>query len=211
MRGRETQGRPARVSSVTFGVSMATASREPVGRATGPPGHLATAGPTLVGGMNPTPREDERMWRPRRVLAGEAQLALELHGGDPGVVDGHQVGRTRPHPQRRAGAVHHRRRRHPTSDARRPGTPTAAAWAAHRPARRRSEDTRTRPASATRRDRRDTRPRRRSALLVLQDAARKSGRGTQAKLRIGPDGANRICGTPLIASTGAAVRPMSRR
>jgi hypothetical protein len=79
------------------------------------------------------------------------------------VVGGHQVGRTQPHPQWRAGAVHHRRRRHPTSDARRPGTPTAAAWAAHRPARRRSEDTRTRPASATRRDRRDTRPRRRSA------------------------------------------------
>ena len=75
MRGRETQGLPARVSSVTFGVSMATASREPVGRATGPPGHLGYGWPYACGRDEPDSREDERMWRPR-----DSRRLLMMHG-----------------------------------------------------------------------------------------------------------------------------------
>jgi hypothetical protein len=41
--------------------------------------------------------------QPRRAIAGDAQLALELHRRDPRVVGGHQVGRPESHPQRRAG------------------------------------------------------------------------------------------------------------
>ncbi len=39
-------------------------------------------------------------------MTGDAELALELHRGDPRMVGGDQVGRPEPQPQRRLGVVH---------------------------------------------------------------------------------------------------------
>jgi hypothetical protein len=49
--------------------------------------------------------------QPRRLVAADAELTLELHCGDPGVMGRHQIGRPEPHLQRGARGVHHRPRR----------------------------------------------------------------------------------------------------
>src|SRR5512133_4397144 len=86
--------------------------------------------------------------------------------------------------------------------------------AAHRPSLRRSEGTRTRPASATRTDRDDTRPRRRSAAGTPGCCAG-SRAWHPANLRTGPHGANRICRIRCVswrqAPRGSEQRRLARR
>ncbi len=49
--------------------------------------------------------------QPGGLIARKTELALQLLGGDPGVVGGDQVGGPEPGPQWRMGPVHHRARR----------------------------------------------------------------------------------------------------
>jgi hypothetical protein len=44
--------------------------------------------------------------QPSGLIAGDPELALELHGGDPRRVGRHQIGSPEPESQRRTGAVH---------------------------------------------------------------------------------------------------------
>ncbi len=50
--------------------------------------------------------------QPRRLVAREPELALELLGGDPRVMGGDQISRPKPGAQRRARSMHHRPGRH---------------------------------------------------------------------------------------------------
>jgi hypothetical protein len=83
--------------------------------------------------------------QPGGLVTRQAELTLQLLGGDPGVMGGDQVRRPEPRAQRCAGAVHDRARRHrrlvptrradPQMPTRLAAAPTAAARRTHEPFR----------------------------------------------------------------------------
>jgi hypothetical protein len=140
--------------------------------------------------------------QPRGLIPREAELALQLLGGDPGVMGGDQIGRPEPQPQRHARAVHHGARRHrrlaPTRGAH-PQVPARLAANAILTAPRATKSAR--PAR-----REQVLPARilgRKALLELQDRSRVRGSRHPAKLGHAPDGANRIRITGVVSQIGS--------
>jgi hypothetical protein len=134
--------------------------------------------------------------QPRGLIAPDAQLALQLHGRDPGVMGGHQIGGPEPHLQRRARGVHHRRRRQRGLVPAGPALPQAPLRLL----------TGARASAAMTRE--AVRPARRAQVLAtrvlvgeapleLDDAAREVGARHPANLRTDPSGANRICRRPF--------------